>query len=97
MADLFRANITKLNNDNYSVWKFKMELLLMKEDLWSQVSTKKPAETTAAPSWQKRDDRARATIGLLVEDSQLIHIRKDTTAKGAWESLKNYHEKSTNK
>jgi transposase InsO family protein len=95
MADLFRANITKLNNDNYSVWKFKMELLLMKEDLWSQVSTKKPADTTAAASWQKRDDRARATIGLLVEDSQLIHIRKDTTAKGAWESLKNYHEKST--
>jgi transposase InsO family protein len=95
MADLFRANITKLNNDNYSVWKFKMELLLMKEDLWSQVSTKKPADTTAATSWQKRDDRARATIGLLVEDSQLIHIRKDTTAKGAWESLKNYHEKST--
>jgi transposase InsO family protein len=95
MADLFRANITKLNNDNYSVCKFKMELLLMKEDLWSQVSTKKPADTTAAASWQKRDDRARATIGLLVEDSQLIHIRKDTTAKGAWESLKNYHEKST--
>jgi hypothetical protein len=40
MADISRANITKLNNDNYSVWKFKLELLLMKEDLWSQVSTK---------------------------------------------------------
>lgn len=33
-------------------------------------------------------------IGLLVEVSQLIHIRKSTAAKEAWQSLKNYHEKS---
>jgi hypothetical protein len=95
MAELHRANITKLNNDNYSVWKFKMELLLIKDDLWTQVSTEKPTDATAAAAWQKRDDKARATIGLLVEDSQLIHIRKATTAKQVWESLKNYHEKST--
>lgn len=95
MAELHRANITKLNNDNYSVWKFKIELLLIKDDLWTQVSTEKPTDATAAAAWQKRDDKARATIGLLVEDSQLIHIRKATTAKQVWESLKNYHEKST--
>lgn len=95
MADIFRAGITKLNNDNYSVWKFKVELFLIKEDLWSQTSSVRPSDPTAAAEWEKKDNKARATIGLLIEDTQLVHIRKSTTAKEVWESLKNYHEKST--
>ena len=30
-----------------------------------------------------------------MEDSQLIHIRQATTTRQAWDSLKNYYEKST--
>lgn len=95
MADLVRTGIVKLNNQNYSVWKFKLELLLIKDNLWEQMSTIKPENAEAAAEWQKKDDKARATIGLLAEDSQLIHIRKAETARQVWESLKNYHEKST--
>ncbi|KAK2578197.1 hypothetical protein KPH14_011654 [Odynerus spinipes] len=95
MAESLRIGIAKLNNENYSVWKFKVELMLIKEDLWDQVSMAKPEDQQAAAIWQKKDDKARATIGLLVEDSQLVHIRKASTAKQVWESLQNYHEKST--
>lgn len=48
MADIFRANITKLNSDNCSVWEFKLELLLIKEELRSQISMEKPTDATAA-------------------------------------------------
>uniref|UniRef100_A0A1I8NPM7 Retroviral polymerase SH3-like domain-containing protein n=1 Tax=Stomoxys calcitrans TaxID=35570 RepID=A0A1I8NPM7_STOCA len=40
------------------------------------------------------DGKARAVIGLSIEDSQKIHIRKLTTAKAYWDALKTQHEKS---
>lgn len=94
MADT-RFSITKLNNENYQVWKFKVELLLIKEDLWDQVNSDVPQNEEMRAQWVKNDNKARAIIGLLVEDSQLLHIRKATTAKEVWNALKNYHEKST--
>jgi len=42
-----------------------------------------------------KDRKARATIGLLLEDNQLNRIRKLTTAKESWDALRKYHEKST--
>ena len=94
MADtLGLTRITKLNNGNYQTWKFKVELLLTKEDLWQIVSDDPPEEVTDA--WRTKDRKARATIGLLLEDNQLHHIRKQTTAKGTWTALQKYHEKST--
>lgn len=52
-----------------------------------------PPENPSA-LWNKNDNKARAMIGLLVDDNQLIHVRQATTAKQAWDSLKAYHEKS---
>lgn len=95
MAEHIRSSITKLNGENYQVWKFKMELLLIREELWDQVNSTALNDAIQAAAWKKRDDKARSMIGLLVEDSQLIHIRKAETAKQVWDSLKNYHEKST--
>ena len=93
MADSTVSRITKLNNQNYQTWKFKIELLLTKEDLWDTISEDSPNPTTTA--WQLNDRKARATIGLLVEDNQLNLIRKLTTAKETWDALKKYHENST--
>lgn len=95
MSEVARYTVTKLNNENYQVWKYKLKLLLLKEGLWDQVSSVAPTEAIAAAAWKTKDDKARATIGLNVGDSQLIHIRKARTAKEVWDSLKNYHEKST--
>lgn len=75
------------------MWKFKMELLLIEKDLWDNISIERPAAPDA--EWLKRDGKARARIGLMVEDNQLCHIRKETSAAAAWKALKAYHEKST--
>lgn len=101
MAESNRVFVTKLNNDNYFMWKYKMELLLMKEKLWSVLSEVKPEPTadndnaTAITDWQTRDDQARAWIGLSVEDHQLCHIRNKTTAKDVWAALRTFHERDS--
>lgn len=41
------------------------------------------------------DEQALALIGLCVEDGQLVHIRNKTTAKSAWDALREYHERNT--
>ncbi|CAK9820236.1 Copia protein [Anthophora plagiata] len=85
--------IQKLNSENYSVWSYKLELLLIKEKLWEVITENKPEPVNAA--WTLKDNEARATIGLLVDDNQLQHIRKAKTAREAWNSLKEYHQKAT--
>lgn len=83
----------KLNNTNFQTWKYKLELLLLKEGLWDIVCSVKPETVTA--DWIKRDGKAKATIGLLIEDNQLVYVRKLDSAKQYWDALKKYHEKSS--
>jgi len=93
MDDASALRITKLNNSNYHLWKFKVEMLLVKDDLWEVVNDDIPAEAT--DRWRMKDRKARAHIGLLLEDGHLHLVRKQQTDKGMWTILKNYHEKST--
>ena len=68
-------------------------MLLIKDELWEAVLQDPPNPVTQ--KCQTKDQKARATIELLLEDSQLHHIRKEVTAKATWEALRKYHEKST--
>ena len=87
------VSLEKLNDKNYSIWKFKMELLLSREKVMSVVTEAKPEAPTAA--WLAEDEKARALIGLSLNDSQLIHVMQTTTAKEMWDALKSYHERSS--
>lgn len=97
----FKSNIVKLNNSNYSNWKYKVQLLLMKENLFKKViEGERPVPENDAnrkliEAWDDADSQAQAYIGLTVEDDQLIHIRERKSAKEMWFALKDYHEKST--
>ena len=61
--------IEKLNNDNYQIWSCKVELMLTSEDLWEVIIEDPPGELTTA--WKKKDAKAKAKIGLLVNNDQL--------------------------
>jgi len=50
MTETPRVMIAKLNNDNYESWRYKVELLLIKEGLWDVVSKAAPAQPEAAPN-----------------------------------------------
>lgn len=97
MADTNAAfGIPKLNNSNYQIWKFKVEKLLKREGTWKAISGTRPTNNDdAADSWDLRDDKALGTICLLIEDTQISLIRDKTTAKEAWDALKQYHEKAS--
>lgn len=94
MAD-FKSVVTKLNGDNYSVWAKKMEFMLRREKLWDVVKKKGDSTEKADSDWDDRDEKAHATIGLCIEDNQLVHLGNSTSAHDAWEKLKHHHQKST--
>lgn len=88
-----RLAASKLSNENYQTWKFKVEMLLTRDDLWEVISADRPEGEDQ--QWIKKDKQARATISLLVEDDQLIHIRQESTAKDMWTALQRVHEGSS--
>lgn len=67
-----------------------------KDDLWTVIENNAPTSTdrTALQSWTKKDSKARAVIGLAVEDSQVNLVKNATSATQAWSALKEYHEKA---
>lgn len=108
MADTCQTKIVKLNNSNYLNWKYKMELPLLKQNLWKKVivgnrpepmpissTDSSSSNLNAITAWDEGDDQARTTIGLMVEDNRLVFIRNKTTAKAAWDALKKIDEKNT--
>lgn len=65
----------------------------MREELWHVIAEERPDPVT--DTWKKADAKARATIGLGMEDNQTSLIRSCTCAKDAWKSLKDYHDKGS--
>lgn len=93
-----QEHIVKLNDSNFYNWKFKMELLLTKEDLWGvieYIDAEIPSRVRALSVWNRNDKKAKALIGLNVEDSQFVYIRNCRTAKETWKALKMVHERDT--
>lgn len=87
--------ITKLNNSNYFHWKQKMEMLLLKENLWETTFEERPNESQNLSEWDKKNNQARGLIGLSIENTQLIHIKDKRTAKDMWTALKEVHERQS--
>lgn len=97
-----RTGIAKLSAENYDSWKLDVEFLLVREGLWKYVTpgvkpvlTADRSNAAEVAAWEDGDQRARATIGLLLSRSQHGHIRNTTTAKAVWENLKKQHEKKS--
>lgn len=91
--DFLRTSVQKLDGENYSIWSQKLELLLIREELWEMIKDLPPNPVTS--TWTKKNDKARATIGLLIEDNQLLHIKGAQTAREAWDMLREHHQKAT--
>jgi len=73
--DTNKISIEKLNGSNYQTWKYEMELVLMK--IWDVVNEN--ASMNPTPAWTRKDGRARALIGLQVENREFVCITKPKT------------------
>ena len=78
MSSQTLPNFTKLNDSNYATWAARMECHLVNAELWAAVGT---AEHRASA-------KAKAQIGLCVEDRYLSLVMGSDSAKDAWDALK---------
>lgn len=85
--------IEKLNNSNYSLWSFKMKMYLIREGCWKVISE----ETTGMKpeDVMVMNEKALSLIALMVENDQLVHIRKANGGKEAWNILMDFHKKTS--
>lgn len=82
-------NFTKLNNNNYLVWKELMELFLREHNLWDVVTEEIPK---CDEQWRIRDGRVRAFIVLALDDDQINHVHGKSTAAEMWLALEYIHD-----
>lgn len=90
------VNFEKLNASNYSTWAFKMEMFLVKEDLWKYVESDEPDENS--PDLRKYLEKSRKTlacIALMMEDDQAILLTNVKSGKMAWNLLKQHYQQPT--
>ena len=67
-----KTTVAKLNNTNYQVWKFKVKMLLIRDETWTVVRDDRP--DPVPDGWDRKDEKAQCTISLTVDDNQLIPI-----------------------
>lgn len=91
MAESSKFTVAKLGDDNYQAWKFKIKMLLIREGTWKYTQERKPE--SASQEWITNDQKAQSTICLSIEDNQIVHICKATTAKEMWETLQKVDER----
>ncbi|KAL0116419.1 hypothetical protein PUN28_009806 [Cardiocondyla obscurior] len=82
------ANIDKLTETNYELWKIQMKSVLVFNDLWKYTEGTEIKPTADAQDWIRKDSKALALINLSITHSQLNHVKKATTSKEAWDGLK---------
>ena len=93
-SDFAVLKITKLNGSNYRNWAFNIRLYLESLGLYghvdeSAVSPGEGATDTVKQAFRTASKKAWTYICLAIEPEQQIHIRDTTTAKEAWDTLKN--------
>jgi len=91
--------LEKFNGINFYTWKVKIQMHLMNKGLWNLVkgTEKAPIDAKLLSEWEKREDRAKAIIGLGLSGTQLHLIDLAKSFKDIWEKLsKLFGEKALN-
>ena len=82
--------------ENYASWKLKLEDILTEQGLWDYVNGDANLSPTAAEDdktkWCKKDRLALSAICLHVADQCMVYVASATTAKEAWDTLKEMYQ-----
>ena len=87
----------KLGGSNWTTWKFQMKHLLRAKGLWQVVegTEVQPKEAQAAAEFQKKSEKALATIVLGISSSKLYLTTSCECPKNAWNVLKQHFERDS--
>ncbi len=104
MAETSRLQVSKLTSANWASWKYQIQLYLRANGLWRivQGEENRPAvddeedeeAAAAAVAWDGKEDRARAVLGLTVDDSLLYLITNKETSAETYTALRDHFEKT---
>jgi gag-polypeptide of LTR copia-type len=90
------STMIKLTNNNWQIWKSKMEDILYCKDLYEPVEREsvKPEEMTTA-NWNIWNRKAVGTIRQWLDDSVYHHVSSETNAHELWKKLESLYEQKT--
>ena len=93
-VDTYINEASKLNNEIYVNWKFKMMTVLEYSNASSIVTGDEPRIATAALllNWNKRELKAKLTLRMSIKDNIISHIKNCTTSKETWDTLKGMYQ-----
>jgi hypothetical protein len=89
--------VDKFNGDNFSLFKFKMEMILAEKDLWDIVvgTEKAPSiesDEKVISAFKKRERVAFCILYNHRVDAQIQHVKSCKGAMEAWKTLCGIHE-----
>ena len=92
--------IAALDGTNYRSWAFSLKMLLKAHELWEVIEDEEldgldeagKAKKMDSPKWRKKDQLALSNIALALKSSEQEHIYSCSTAKAAWDCLKELYE-----
>ena len=89
--------VDKFNGENFSLFKFKMEMILDEKDLWDLVEGTKIAPLTGSDeklilAFKKRERTTFRILCTHLVDAQLQHVKSCKGAAEAWKTLHGIHE-----
>lgn len=95
-SNLRLDTLDKLRDDNFHVWKARIQLLLSLKDVHTHLHDDPPDNSASSYStWSKADLNARAIIGLTLSDTHLEQVQHAQTAKHMWALICDIFEKHT--
>jgi gag-polypeptide of LTR copia-type len=84
----------KLDYDNFSLWSYKIEVILKSRGLWRLVDgtevTPPPEGSAALERWEMRDACARLQFLINIRDRWLWIFKQATTAREIWTALQEH-------
>lgn len=84
-AQSTQYKIPLLENHNYLTWSDRMEMVLIKENLWRIVFA---PDTVPEADKPELDAKAKASLKLNISDGFLHLVRREATASQAWADIK---------
>ena len=88
--------IPTLNDDNFHVWKHRIQLVLFLREADEFIKVDPPSERDDGyEAWHKSDRKARALIGLSLSDNHLEQVQHASSAKEMWQLILDIFEKHT--
>lgn len=73
--------VDKLTNSNFTIWKFRIEMVLKARKLWKYVETEADGSSVKE---KEQEQEALSQIALTVSAGVVGHIRNTKTARQAW-------------